>query len=187
MNVQIRPYRLDDAEVVAEAVLESLAELQLWMPWCHPNYSVEDTRSWLASQVPAFGQRSAVEFANEGSDHQYLGACGLNQIDHVNRRANLGYWVRTSAARHGVATAAVRALHDWAFASTDLVRLEIVVADGNAASGRVAIKAGAVCEGTLRRRVVLHGSARDATMFSLTRDVPVVRPATAGTAVWQAH
>jgi hypothetical protein len=33
---------VDDAEVVVEAVLESLTELQRWMPWCHPNDSVDD-------------------------------------------------------------------------------------------------------------------------------------------------
>ena len=171
MNVHIRPYRVDDAAVVVEAVLESLPELQRWMPWCHPNYSVEDSRSWLAVQVPAFEAGSAFEFAIVSDDLGYLGGCGLNQLDKVNRRANLGYWVRTSAARRGVATAAVRALRDWAFTSTDLVRLELVVAQGNAASHGVAEKAGAVREGTLRRRIMLHGVATDATMFSLTRDV----------------
>ena len=54
-----------------------------------------------------------------------------------------------------------------------LIRLEIVVAVGNLASHRVAEKVGAVSEGTLRRRILLHGAARDATMFSLTRDIPI--------------
>lgn len=147
-----------------------MAELQPWMPWCHASYSAEDSRGWLAVQVPAFEARSAFEFAIVSGDH-YLGGCGLNQIDTLNRRANLGYWVRTSVARQGVATAAVLALRDWAFASTDLVRLEIVVVEGNLASHRVAERAGATREGVLRRRIVLHGTARDATMFSLTRDM----------------
>jgi ribosomal-protein-serine acetyltransferase len=75
------------------------------------------------------------------------------------------------ATRHGVATAAVRALRDWAFERTDLIRLEIVIAVGNFASHRVAKKAGAVREGTLQRRLVLHGTVHDATMFSFTRAV----------------
>ena len=105
-------------------------------------------------------------------DGTYLGGCGLNQIDRINRRANLGYWVRSTATRQGVATGAVRALRDWAFEVTELVRLEIVVAVGNAASHRVAEKVGAVREGTLIRRLMLHGALRDASMFSLTRDLP---------------
>ena len=167
--VNIRPYRLDDAAAVAEAAIESLAELQPWMPWCHPAYSIDDSRSWLRVHVPAFELKTAFEFAIVAEGGRYLGGCGLNQFDAINRRANLGYWVRSSETRRGVATAAVLALRDWAFASTDLIRLEILVAVGNTASHRVAEKAGAAREGILLRRLLLHGRPHDATMFSLTR------------------
>jgi hypothetical protein len=46
-DVRIRPYRLDDAAVVVEAVQESLAELSPWMPWAHAGYSLADSRRWL--------------------------------------------------------------------------------------------------------------------------------------------
>jgi RimJ/RimL family protein N-acetyltransferase len=167
---RIRPYRVDDAPAVWEAVRESMAELQRWMPWCHPGYSIDDSRSWLETQVPAFEQGTAFEFAIVSADQQYLGGCGLNQIDTINQRANLGYWVRTSAARRGVATHAVCALRDWGFQHTGLLRLEVVVAVGNAQSQRVAVKAGAALEGVLKNRLLLHGAVHDATMFSFTRD-----------------
>src|SRR5262249_18704500 len=96
---------------------------------------------------------------------------GLNQLDGLNRRANLGYWVRSTATRRGVATAAVRALRDWAFESTDLMRLEILVARENVASHHVAERVGAIREGVLRRRLLLHGHLPDAPMFSVTRDM----------------
>lgn len=174
MKIGIRPYRLDDDAAIVEAALESVADVQPWMPWCHPAYSIEESRAWLRVQVPAFAQQAAFEFAIVDADGRYLGGCGVNQLDPLNRRANLGYWVRSRAARQGAATAAVGLLHDWTFASTDLVRLEIVVAAGNAASQRVAEKAGAVREGILRRRLLLHGRVHDATMFSLTRDLPAL-------------
>jgi RimJ/RimL family protein N-acetyltransferase len=79
--------------------------------------------------------------------------------------------VRTSAAGGGVATRAARLARDWAFASTDLIRLEIVVSVGNHRSLRVAEKAGAVREGILRRRLITHGKAHDAVVFSFTRDL----------------
>ena len=171
MNVRIRPYRVEDAEAVVEAALESTAQAHPWMPWCHPAYSLPESRSWLEAQVAAFEARTAFEFAIVSADGRYLGGCGQNQIDALNRRANLGYWVRSSATGQGVATAAVRALWDWAFEATDLVRLEIVIAAGNVASHRVAERVGAVREGTLLRRLLLHGRLNDATMFSLTRDL----------------
>lgn len=171
-GVSIRPYQALDANGMLEAVRESVAEVGPWMPWCHPAYSAEDAKTWVGNQVRAFRQRSAYEFAVVGEDGRYSGGCGLNQMDSDNRRCNLGYWIRSSSMRRGIATSAVRLLHAWAFENTDLIRLEIVVAVGNIASQRVAEKAGAIREGVLRSRVLLHGHAHDAVMFSFTRPVP---------------
>lgn len=176
MDVRLRRYGVDDAAVVAEAVQESLAELMPWMPWCHPGYSVEEAREWLALQVAAFDAGRAYEFAIVSGDGRYLGGCGLNGIDRLNRRANLGYWVRSSATRQGVAGAAVRAIHEWAFGATDLIRLEILVAVENVASLRVAEKSGAVRDGTLAHRLLLQGGSHDAAMFALTRPAVPLGP-----------
>jgi RimJ/RimL family protein N-acetyltransferase len=168
-GIRIRPYRLDDAGAIWEAVRESLNELRPWMPWCYPGYSIDDSRSWLAAQVQAFQQRSTFEFAITTDTGAYLGGCGLNQIDALNQRANLGYWVRTSATRHGVGTEATRLTRDWGFAHTDLVRLEVLVAASNVASRRVAEKAGAIYEGMLRSRLLVHGTRHDAAMYAFIR------------------
>ena len=170
-RIRIRPYRPDDARAIWEAARESLAELRPWMPWCHRDYSIDESRSWLAVQVPAFQQRTAFEFAITADDGTYLGGCGLNQIDALNQRANLGYWVRSSAAGKGVATTAATLTRDWGFANTDLERIEILAAVGNVASRRVAEKAGAVYEGTLRSRLLVHGTRHDAAMYAFVRSV----------------
>jgi len=168
-GIRIRPYRLDDARVVWTAVRESLPQLQPWMPWSHPGYAIDETRSWLAIQVQAFQQRTTFEFAITTADGVYLGGCGLNQIDAMNQRANLGYWVRSSATRKGVATEATMLTRDWGFANTDLIRIEVLVAAGNTASRRVAEKAGAVYEGMSRSRLVVHGTPHDAAMYAFVR------------------
>jgi ribosomal-protein-serine acetyltransferase len=168
-GITLRPYAVADALDVCQAVHESLNELMPWMPWCHPNYSLQDSRTWLVGQVKAFQAGTAFEFAIVSPDGRYLGGCGVNEIGKVNRRGNIGYWVRTSEARRGVATAAVRLAYQWAMENTNLIRLEILIAVGNAASQRVAEKAGAMREGILRKRLLLHDEAHDAVMFSLIR------------------
>jgi RimJ/RimL family protein N-acetyltransferase len=165
----LRPYRLDDAPALHEAALESMAEVQPFMAWCHPDLAVADMHAWLEAQVAAFETLKAFEFAIVAADGRFLGGCGLNHLEDANRRANLGYWVRTSAARRGVATEAVRQLVRWAFENTDLIWLEVVVSARNAPSLRVAEKAGAWREGVLRRRLLIHGEAHDAVLFSFVR------------------
>jgi ribosomal-protein-serine acetyltransferase len=176
-DVRIRPYSLTDASEVWKAARESLTELQPWMPWCHPEYSLQEARSWLNLQIAAFHRETAFEFAIVSADGKYLGGCGLNQIDQANNRANLGYWVRSSATGRGVATAAVQLLRQWGFEQTELLRLELVIAVGNLASHRVAEKAGGFREGTLRNRLLLHGRPHDATMYSFIRTEEASRAA----------
>jgi RimJ/RimL family protein N-acetyltransferase len=168
-SVRLRRYTVSDAPSVAEAVCESLAQLRPWMPWAHARYTPAESQAWIELQVSGFERGTAYEYAIVSAGGEYLGGCGLNQVDTVNRRANLGYWVRSGAANRGVATAAVELLREWAFQETDLIRLEILVAVENAASQRVAEKSGAVREGTLRSRLILHGSVHDATIFSFVR------------------
>ena len=168
-TVSIRPYRHSDSRAMFDAARESVRDVFPFMPWCRPDLTEEEPREWLETQIDAFKAGTAYEFAIVAADGRCLGGCGVNQIDELNRRANLAYWVRSSATRQGVATTAIRALASWAFANTDLVRLEIVVAADNAASVRTAEKAGAHREGVLRKRLLLHDVFHDALMFSLTR------------------
>jgi RimJ/RimL family protein N-acetyltransferase len=165
-DIRIRPYTLADARDVFAAARESFTELNPWMPWCHPDYCLEESIAWLEVQVAAFQQGTAYEFAMISPDGRFLGGCGLNQIDQLNKRANLGYWVRSTATRRGAATSAVNLLRTWGFQHTDLRRFEVLVAAGNIASQRVAEKAGAVREGTLRCRLLLHGVHHDAAVYS---------------------
>ncbi len=169
LDVCLRRCALEDADALFAAACESIDDMHPWMPWCHPGYAIEESHAWLAAQVPAFDARQEFSFAIVDRSGRYLGGCGLNRIDAANRRANLGYWIRSSATGRGVATSAVRLVRDWAFTHTDLIRLEIVVATGNRGSLRVAEKVGAIREGVLRRRIMLHGVAHDAAIFAFTR------------------
>jgi len=166
---RVRPYRADDAQGLFEAVRESIGDVFPWLEWCHPNYSMAEAAEWASVQAARASDGPEFVFAVVGPNDEFLGGCGVNQINSVHRFANLGYWVRSSATGRGVARAAVRETAELVFQKTDLVRLEIVCAVENRRSQRVAEAAGAVREGILRSRLLLHGKAVDAVMYSLVR------------------
>lgn len=172
-NVHIRPYESGDVDRIYEAVRESIAELSVWMPWCHPNYARNDTVTWVESRPQAWETKSEYSFVIERGDGQILGSCGLNRFDLQNGTANLGYWVRTSATRQGVATATVGLLKQWALTNLELYRLEILASVENVASQSVAEKSGAIREAVLKERLLLHGRRHDAVLFALFRDANV--------------
>jgi ribosomal-protein-serine acetyltransferase len=164
----IRPCQPHDAEAVYEAVCESIKELSPWMPWCHRTYVLEDSRTWFSSRPDLWRKGLEYDFLITGRfNGRPLGICSLNNLDRENGLANLGYWVRTSQARQGVATACVPLVARFGFEELKLNRIEIIVATGNIPSQGLAAKIGAAREGRLRKRLVVRDHVYDAIMFSL--------------------
>lgn len=168
--ILLRPYRIDDLNDLYSAVRESLAELQPWMPWCHPDYSIEETRAWLSGRDEAWAKGTEYGFCvADLKTGEYLGGVGLSQLG-PHRSANLGYWIKSSATGRSVATRASRLAARFGFEELNLIRIEIVAAVGNLASQRVAEKVGAVREGVMRKGLFIHGRAQDAVLTSLVAE-----------------
>ena len=166
--VLIRPYRDEDTSALYEAVRESVSEISLWLPWCHQNYSIDESREFIGSRELLSQGGEWYSFGIfEKDDGALLGGVGINFINRVHQMANLGYWVRTSATGRGIATMATRLAARFGFEELGLHRIEIVAAVGNVPSQRVAEKAGATREGVLRKRLLIRGESLDAVLFSL--------------------
>lgn len=168
-TIVLRPLLPGDVRSVFAAVRESYNELSRWMPWCTPNYDEAGVSAYVARSNEQRQAGVSFEFGIFSANGEFLGNCGLNELNRENKFANLGYWIRTPRTRQGFATVAVHELSRWGFAHTDLNRFEIVVAVDNLPSQRVAERAGAFREGVLRRRLVLHGRAHDAVLYSIVR------------------
>jgi RimJ/RimL family protein N-acetyltransferase len=167
-SILIRPFRAGDEDVLYEAVRESIAEVSVWLPWCHQDYSIEESREFITSREIASQGGEWYSFGIfEKNSGIFLGGVGINFINRVHQMANLGYWVRTSEAGHGVATTATRLAARFGFAELGLQRIEIVAAVDNVPSQRVAEKSGAKREGILRKRLLIRGESLDAVLFSL--------------------
>jgi RimJ/RimL family protein N-acetyltransferase len=166
--ITLHPYHVSDIASVFEAVRESISEMVEWMPWCHPDYSIEESRTYIESQPDKWKKGEEYNFAiSYNTGGLYLGGCGLRIIDRNRGIANLGYWVRTSQTNKGIATAATLLLARFAFNDLRLTRVEIAVAVDNQASLRVVEKAGAIKEGILRNKLTKNDTPCDAMMFSL--------------------
>lgn len=164
----LRPPQVEDVDAIYEAADSSRDQLSRWMPWCHAEYCRDDTWEFISSRAEAWERD--VEYAlliTRADDGRVLGMTGLNQLDRLQQRANLGYWVRTSETGRNVATIAARRVARWGFDVLGLERIEIVAAVGNLASQRVAEKVGAYREGILRCRLRLAEVQHDAVCYSL--------------------
>jgi ribosomal-protein-serine acetyltransferase len=171
-TIRIRPYRAEDVPLLFEAGRESAGgEFTRWMPWCHENYVLEESATFVRSCVAGWDVGEEFGFAVfdlEGGE--FLGGAGLNQLNRNHGFANLGYWVRSSRQGRGVAPAATRLVARFGLRELGLNRMEIVIATENLRSQRAAEKAGAAREGVLRQRLRIGGRLHDAVMYSLVAE-----------------
>ena len=170
-GIGLRRYRREDVDALFEAACESAPELSKWMPWCTKEYARTDSEAFVQSRDREWDKGEQYSFViYDTASGQFLGSVGLNFINRIHQFANLGYWVRTTRTRQGVATMAARLAARFGIGELGFNRIEIVAAAGHVASQRVAKKVGAQCEGVLRKRLVIHGQIHDAVMYSLVAE-----------------
>lgn len=164
----IRPFGAEDAPAFVTAIHESLGTVGAWLPWCRDTYCAADAQSWFdqcAANLSAALAYDVGIFSENGDE--FFGGISINQLNRMHNFGNIGYWVRQSCQRKGIATRAVRLMAAHGFNQLGLTRLEIVAAVDNSASRGVAEKAGAVFECVARNRLVLNGSPIAAAVYSL--------------------
>ena len=167
-NILISRFYTEDIDNLFEAVRDSIEEVYVWLPWCHPDYSIQESIDWINHQIDAW------DYANEYSfkivdlkDGKIIGGVGLNQIIKEHKVANLGYWIRSGYTGRGIATSAALLCAKFGFEELCLNRIEIIAAVENVASIKVAEKTGAKRDCILRNRLIVHDKIYDAVMFSL--------------------
>jgi ribosomal-protein-serine acetyltransferase len=166
--IKIRRYRPEDAVLLFKAARESVNEMFPFVPWCHANYAVSESESFISSSQTAWEEGSNFNFAVfDCKSDLFLGGVGLSRINRKNNFANLGYWVRSSQTKRGIATGAAILAAEFGLKDLGLTRIEIIMAVENVASRKVAEKMGAKREGVLRNRLILHDRLHDALMYSL--------------------
>ncbi|HWW70470.1 MAG TPA: GNAT family protein [Duganella sp.] len=164
----LRPLSMADAPALARAALESVSTVGVWLPWCDASFTEADAEHWVRTCDDDRADGSAYSVGIfDGAGGEYLGGIGINHINREHDFANLGFWVRQSRQGERIAPRAARLMAAYGFEKLGLTRLEIVAAEQNARSRKVAEKAGARFEGILHNRLVIRGVAVPAAMYSL--------------------
>jgi ribosomal-protein-alanine N-acetyltransferase len=137
-----------------------------------PHRSIEDSRNLIRRQEQWYAQREGIRWGITitGVDDTVIGSCGLFLFDEEFRRAEMGYELAQAYWRQGITREALSAIITYAFATTDLHRIEAVVNGANAPSRALLLALGFTLEGTLRQRFYLAGRYWDDLYFGLLKD-----------------
>lgn len=123
-------------------------------------------QSWYERYEQGRGSRSKEAFAIVGDDGAFLGLALAPAIDDEAADAELGYIVAAHARGRGVASEALRQLTDWAFEERGIQRAYLLIDVDNAASGKVAERAGYRLEGVMRSTYLKQGRRGDTQLWA---------------------
>ena len=171
-KIILRKYEISFAPLLFEAANESKGgEFSRWMPWCHEDYTLDESEDFIKKVGENWQNETEFAFAifNAVTD-EFLGGVGLNQPNKAHKFYNLGYWIRAAKQNMGTASGAARVLAKTAFQDLPPNRIEILTAVENIPSQKAAEKAGAMREGILRKRLIIGDRIHDAVIFSFVRE-----------------
>ncbi|MGK9219243.1 MULTISPECIES: GNAT family N-acetyltransferase [unclassified Microbacterium] len=162
-GVALTAFASDDAAAIHAAVDD--VEIRRWLPLPRP-YPLELAADWstrVAETIRASGS-GLVRCIREGE--RMAGCIDVKRVDWRARTAELGYWLSPAHRGRGLAAGAVDALASWLIDAQAFERVELRIATGNAASTRVAERAGFVYEGTARNAGFTDGGRVDLGIWS---------------------
>ncbi len=165
----LRPLCDDDAAAVAAGAGDRrVAQFLIQVPSPYP---VTLAKRWVNGRIEwwELGRGVTLAITERSAPGALLGTVSLRRFVR-DRRAELGYWLATSAWGRGVATEACEAVVAFGFRECELARVYAQVLAGNRASMRVLEKLGMTNEGVKRQHVVKARRLHDVVLYGLLRD-----------------
>ena len=105
-------------------------------------------------------------------DHRFLGALGLNDWDHQNRKAEFGLWLLPNHWGQGYIQEAAPAVFAYAFGEMNLHRIEAFVESGKQASSKALQRLGFKYEGCMQDAEIKNGDFISIEIFAFFEEVP---------------
>lgn len=155
-------YEFDFADAIYEVVKQKeIADTMVMIPHPYP-YPREVVDQWITYLQKSFDKGTAYEFAVFlKEDGRYIGNCGLVEVSHAHRHAEVGYFIDANEWGKGYATEACQKIIAYGFEEHQFNRIHSRCMVRNGASRRVMEKSGMSYEGRHRQEFLKDGVYED--------------------------
>jgi len=148
-NTFLERLSLSHVESIFNAIDENRKFLRKWLPFVDFTQKISDTERFV---------RSIIEKVSSNRDevyviwfkHEFAGLIGFKDIDRINDKIEIGYWLIEKMTGKGIATAATRKMVNLAFRNMDMNRVVIRCGVGNEKSAAIPCRLGFSLEGIER-------------------------------------
>lgn len=159
---------LDDAGVVFETINRDRKYLHTWLPFVDQTRKLQDTVMYIESLLSDAEKEKNEVFTVWYMD-EFAGLVGYKDIDRINHKTEIGYWLAEKMQGKGIMTRTVRKLIDFGFRNLDLNRIQIKVATGNHKSAAIPARLDMVMEGVERCGEFHTNGYYDLYVFSMLK------------------
>ena len=164
----LRPLLDTDAGTLFAVVDAQREHLRRFLPWLDATRSRQDI---LAFRQRVFQQESAgmgmVRVIER--DNTLCGIVGFNDIDPLNKKASVGYWLDAKYVGQGLCHKSCKLLIDYGFVDLRLHRISIAAAVANHRSRALAERLGFHFEGVAREAEWLYDHYVDLAIYGILR------------------
>src|ERR671911_2805889 len=126
-SVNLRELSMDDATTIVILMSYEISKYLYGVPY---PYKIDDALNFIKSSYKNFSLHNGITFGIEykntlESNLSLAGTIGIKEIDYVNKKANIGYWIGKQYQGKGIATECIKLIVNYAF---DELKLEEILA-----------------------------------------------------------
>lgn len=148
-SIRLEKVKLSMAPIIFETLDNDRDYLKTWLPFVEHTHQVSDTEKFIQS-VSNHSEYRKNEIYSIWYKEEFAGLIGFNEIDWLNRKAEIGYWLAKKMQGVGIITSCSDKLIKYAFQKLKLNRIQIKVAVGNSKSAAIPKRLGFTFEGIER-------------------------------------
>ncbi len=167
-RVLLRSVEFKDVNALFSIINSSREHLERWLPWVDFVQTIDDERHIVEQWIYDMQLKAAIHLCISVGD-DLIGLIGTHQIDWLNQRTSVGYWIRRESTKRNFATEATATLLNYLFEDLRLHRVFIQAATENAPSNAVIRKLGFKWEGLLRENERIKDEYLDHNIYGMTR------------------
>lgn len=140
-------------------------------------YTIEDAINFILASDKDFDSLRAIHFAIDynmyesgNSFQRIIGIISLKNIDLINKKANLGYWIGEEFWGKGIATECVKLVIRYGFSELKLEKVSACVYPENKASIRVLEKNGLIRIGEINEYRSISKTFRNSLKYVVQKN-----------------
>ncbi|MEZ5104335.1 MAG: GNAT family N-acetyltransferase [Draconibacterium sp.] len=167
-TIRLEKVKVSMAGIIFSTLDKDRDYLKTWLPFVELTHKVSDTEKFL-KQVVKDTETRKNEVFSIWYNEEFAGLIGFNDIDWINRKTEIGYWLAEKMQGKGIITLCTEKLIHYGFQKLKLNRIQIKVAIGNTKSESIPKRLGFIFEGVERGGEFHHNKYLDLQIFSILK------------------